>query len=210
MAADLVRLLLVPSGDEGAAEVGEHSPVWVGSRSCRGPRAAQSSSSAELAAPSGVEGTPEPSRAFGILPAAPSLGPLSCRLLEEAMSGRYLDSNFSLPCPPGLEIPEEQHYTVTANTLKVSLLGLGRGRGCTKQGHPSSAGVVGKGKPAALILLAPCPTVPVGDGAGLGAVEGGSQGASSSTDPPAVGLFCCVLDFLLHAGGVPDQEQRGL
>uniref|UniRef100_A0A8B9U554 Proprotein convertase subtilisin/kexin type 7 n=1 Tax=Anas zonorhyncha TaxID=75864 RepID=A0A8B9U554_9AVES len=44
------------------------------------------------------------------------------RLLEEAMSGRYLDSNFSLPCPPGLEIPEEQHYTVTANTLKTLLL----------------------------------------------------------------------------------------
>lgn len=44
------------------------------------------------------------------------------RLLEEAMSGQYLDSNFSLPCPPGLEIPEEQHYTVTANTLKTLLL----------------------------------------------------------------------------------------
>lgn len=36
------------------------------------------------------------------------------------MSGRYLSSDFSLPCPPGLDIPEEQHRTITANTLKVS------------------------------------------------------------------------------------------
>ncbi|XP_049655472.1 proprotein convertase subtilisin/kexin type 7 isoform X1 [Accipiter gentilis] len=44
------------------------------------------------------------------------------RLLEEAMSGQYLSSDFALPCPPGLEIPEEQHYTITANTLKTLLL----------------------------------------------------------------------------------------
>ncbi|XP_042687942.1 proprotein convertase subtilisin/kexin type 7 [Centrocercus urophasianus] len=44
------------------------------------------------------------------------------RLLEEAMSGQYLNSDFSLPCPPGLEIPEQQHYTITANTLKTLLL----------------------------------------------------------------------------------------
>ncbi|XP_030320550.1 proprotein convertase subtilisin/kexin type 7 [Calypte anna] len=44
------------------------------------------------------------------------------RLLEEAMSGRYLSSDFSLPCPPGLEIPEEQPHTITANTLKTLLL----------------------------------------------------------------------------------------
>ncbi|XP_075028929.1 proprotein convertase subtilisin/kexin type 7 isoform X2 [Calonectris borealis] len=44
------------------------------------------------------------------------------RLLEEAMSGQYLSSDFSLPCPPGLDIPEEQHYTITANTLKTLLL----------------------------------------------------------------------------------------
>ncbi|KAM9519708.1 proprotein convertase subtilisin/kexin type 7 isoform 1-T2 [Guaruba guarouba] len=44
------------------------------------------------------------------------------RLLEEAMSGQYLSSDFSLPCPPGLEIPEEQHFTITANTLKTLLL----------------------------------------------------------------------------------------
>ncbi|KAM6043400.1 proprotein convertase subtilisin/kexin type 7 [Chlamydotis macqueenii] len=44
------------------------------------------------------------------------------RLLEEAMSGRYLSSDFSLPCPPGLEIPEEQRYAITANTLKTLLL----------------------------------------------------------------------------------------
>ncbi|XP_065553483.1 proprotein convertase subtilisin/kexin type 7 isoform X2 [Lathamus discolor] len=44
------------------------------------------------------------------------------RLLEEAMSGQYLSSDFSLPCPPGLEIPEEQRFTITANTLKTLLL----------------------------------------------------------------------------------------
>ncbi|XP_074704700.1 proprotein convertase subtilisin/kexin type 7 isoform X1 [Strix aluco] len=44
------------------------------------------------------------------------------RLLEEAMSGRYLRSDFALPCPPGLAIPEEQRYTITANTLKTLLL----------------------------------------------------------------------------------------
>lgn len=37
------------------------------------------------------------------------------------MSGQYLRGDFSLPCPPGLDIPEEQRYTITANTLKVSL-----------------------------------------------------------------------------------------
>uniref|UniRef100_A0A8C9MR38 Proprotein convertase subtilisin/kexin type 7 n=1 Tax=Serinus canaria TaxID=9135 RepID=A0A8C9MR38_SERCA len=44
------------------------------------------------------------------------------RLLEEAMSGQFLSSDFSLPCPPGLDIPEEQRYTITANTLKTLLL----------------------------------------------------------------------------------------
>ncbi|RLV93738.1 hypothetical protein DV515_00013367 [Chloebia gouldiae] len=44
------------------------------------------------------------------------------RLLEEAMSGQYLSADFSLPCPPGLDIPEEQRYTITANTLKTLLL----------------------------------------------------------------------------------------
>ncbi|KAH0623390.1 hypothetical protein JD844_031663 [Phrynosoma platyrhinos] len=44
------------------------------------------------------------------------------RLLEEAMSGRYLDSSFSLPCPPGLQIPEEEAYTITTNTLKTLML----------------------------------------------------------------------------------------
>ncbi|XP_062995425.1 proprotein convertase subtilisin/kexin type 7 [Elgaria multicarinata webbii] len=44
------------------------------------------------------------------------------RLLEEAMSGRYLDSSFALPCPPGLRIPEQEPYTVSANTLKTLML----------------------------------------------------------------------------------------
>ncbi|XP_053222261.1 proprotein convertase subtilisin/kexin type 7 isoform X1 [Podarcis raffonei] len=44
------------------------------------------------------------------------------RLVEEAMSGRYLDSDFSLPCPPGLQIPEQEPYTITTNTLKTLML----------------------------------------------------------------------------------------
>lgn len=44
------------------------------------------------------------------------------RLLEEAMSGRFLDSNFSLSCPPGLQIPEQEPYTITTNTLKTLML----------------------------------------------------------------------------------------
>jgi proprotein convertase subtilisin/kexin type 7 len=41
------------------------------------------------------------------------------RLLESAMSGEYLHDDFTLPCPPGLKIPEEDGYTITPNTLKV-------------------------------------------------------------------------------------------
>ncbi|KAM8795476.1 proprotein convertase subtilisin/kexin type 7, partial [Eudromia elegans] len=44
------------------------------------------------------------------------------RLLEEAMSGQFLNSNFSLPCPAGLDIREEQRSALTANTLKTLLL----------------------------------------------------------------------------------------
>lgn len=46
------------------------------------------------------------------------------RLLESAMSGKYLHDGFTLPCPPGLNIPEEDGYTITPNTLKVQ---TGRG-----------------------------------------------------------------------------------
>lgn len=56
-----------------------------------------------------------------LYPMRPSRGVSVPRLLEEAMSGQYLSGDFSLPCPPGLDIPEEQRYTITANTLKVSL-----------------------------------------------------------------------------------------
>lgn len=35
------------------------------------------------------------------------------------MSGKYLHDGFTLPCPPGLKIPEENGYTITPNTLKV-------------------------------------------------------------------------------------------
>lgn len=66
------------------------------------------------------------------------------------MSGQYLNSDFSLPCPPGLEIPEQQHYTITANTLKVSLPWAagrcGAGQGVT--GEPASLGPAGSGPSA--------------------------------------------------------------
>ncbi|XP_071753369.1 proprotein convertase subtilisin/kexin type 7 [Centroberyx gerrardi] len=44
------------------------------------------------------------------------------RLVEEAMSGQYLDSSFSLPCPPGLDIPPEIVNPFTSNSLKFLLL----------------------------------------------------------------------------------------
>lgn len=40
------------------------------------------------------------------------------------MSGKYLHDGFSLPCPPGLKIPEEVGYPITPNTLKVLELTL--------------------------------------------------------------------------------------
>lgn len=44
------------------------------------------------------------------------------RLLESAMSGKYLRDDFTLPCPPGLKIPAEDGYTITPNTLKTLVL----------------------------------------------------------------------------------------
>ncbi|KAJ8280231.1 hypothetical protein GJAV_G00052120 [Gymnothorax javanicus] len=44
------------------------------------------------------------------------------RLVEEAMGGQYLNSNFSLPCPPGLDIPPETISPFTSNSLKSLLL----------------------------------------------------------------------------------------
>ncbi|XP_010951801.2 proprotein convertase subtilisin/kexin type 7 [Camelus bactrianus] len=44
------------------------------------------------------------------------------RLLESAMSGKYLHDGFTLPCPPGLKVPEEDGYTITPNTLKTLVL----------------------------------------------------------------------------------------
>ncbi|KAM4589490.1 proprotein convertase subtilisin/kexin type 7 [Fundulus diaphanus] len=44
------------------------------------------------------------------------------RLVEEAMSGKHLDGNFSLPCPPGLDIPPEIVSPFTSNNLKFLLL----------------------------------------------------------------------------------------
>lgn len=42
-------------------------------------------------------------------------------LVEEAMGGQYLNSNFSLPCPPGLDIAPEKVNPLTSNSLKVML-----------------------------------------------------------------------------------------
>lgn len=44
------------------------------------------------------------------------------RLVEEAMSGKYLDSMYSLPCPPGLDLPPEITKPFTSNNLKFMLL----------------------------------------------------------------------------------------
>lgn len=41
------------------------------------------------------------------------------RLVVEAMGGQYLNSNFSLPCPPGLDIAPEKVNPLTSNSLKV-------------------------------------------------------------------------------------------
>lgn len=38
------------------------------------------------------------------------------------MSGKYLGSSFSLPCPPGLDIPPEIVNPFTSNNLKFLLL----------------------------------------------------------------------------------------
>lgn len=79
------------------------------------------------------------------------------------MSGQYLSSDFSLPCPPGLEIPEEQRYTITANTLKVS---LPAGRGDCRLAPSGETAPGGAGT-----CLADPPGAgpsPLGNGAGLG------------------------------------------
>ncbi|CAN9511084.1 unnamed protein product [Ophioblennius macclurei] len=44
------------------------------------------------------------------------------RLVEDAMSGKYLHDNFSLPCPPGLDIPPEIVSPFSSNNLKFLLL----------------------------------------------------------------------------------------
>ncbi|XP_039987711.1 proprotein convertase subtilisin/kexin type 7 [Xiphias gladius] len=44
------------------------------------------------------------------------------KLVEEAMSGKYLDNSSSLPCPPGLDIPPEIVSPFTSNNLKFLLL----------------------------------------------------------------------------------------
>ncbi|XP_067827059.1 proprotein convertase subtilisin/kexin type 7-like [Heptranchias perlo] len=44
------------------------------------------------------------------------------RLVEEAMSGKFLNDSFSLPCPPGLEISDQEWNYMTSNTLKMLLL----------------------------------------------------------------------------------------
>ncbi|KAG5269507.1 hypothetical protein AALO_G00202810 [Alosa alosa] len=43
-------------------------------------------------------------------------------LVKEAMGGQYLNSSFSLPCPPGLDIAPEKVHPLTSNSLKSLLL----------------------------------------------------------------------------------------
>lgn len=44
------------------------------------------------------------------------------RLVKEAMSGKFLDDSFSLPCPPGLDVPAEIVSPFTSNSLRFLLL----------------------------------------------------------------------------------------
>lgn len=41
------------------------------------------------------------------------------RVVEDAMSGHYLNSGFALPCPPGIDVPAEIVSPFTSNSLKV-------------------------------------------------------------------------------------------
>ncbi|XP_033832985.1 proprotein convertase subtilisin/kexin type 7 [Periophthalmus magnuspinnatus] len=44
------------------------------------------------------------------------------RLVKDAMSGKYLDDSFSLPCPPGLDVPPEIIRPFSSNSLRFLLL----------------------------------------------------------------------------------------
>ncbi|KAK7883147.1 hypothetical protein WMY93_029321 [Mugilogobius chulae] len=44
------------------------------------------------------------------------------RLVKDAMSGKYLDDSFSLPCPPGLSVPPEIISPFSSNSLRFLLL----------------------------------------------------------------------------------------
>lgn len=105
------------------------------------------------------------------------------------MSGQYLSSDFSLPCPPGLDIPEQQRFTITANTLKVSL--------------PSRLAALHPREELQELLR----TLPSPLGRALGGFRAAFLKGFPSADPPAPGMLCRVLDFLLHAGGLPDEER---
>ncbi|XP_018595927.1 proprotein convertase subtilisin/kexin type 7 [Scleropages formosus] len=43
------------------------------------------------------------------------------RIVEDSMGGQYLNSSYSLPCPPGLDIPPEVFSPLTSNILKYLL-----------------------------------------------------------------------------------------
>lgn len=112
------------------------------------------------------------------------------------MSGQYLSSDFSLPCPPGLDIPEEQRYTITANTLKVSLpVGW---EPCMPQDELEEQDPARDSVPLCWAV-----------GRALRGLRAVILKGFPSADPPAPGMLCCVLDFLLHAGGLPDKERGG-
>uniref|UniRef100_A0AAV2J468 P/Homo B domain-containing protein n=1 Tax=Knipowitschia caucasica TaxID=637954 RepID=A0AAV2J468_KNICA len=44
------------------------------------------------------------------------------RLVKDAMSGKYLDDSFSLPCPPSLDVPPEIISPFSSNSLRFLLL----------------------------------------------------------------------------------------
>lgn len=43
------------------------------------------------------------------------------RMVEDAIGGRFLNDSFSLPCPPGLNVPPEVFSPFTTNNLKVGV-----------------------------------------------------------------------------------------
>lgn len=130
MAADPVWLCVESSGHQGQAKVGARCrcPGEAAPGAGRGPVGSSPSPGTHSSpAPSCFGASSLSSCEVGELVKARGsqvqedilISFLLLRLLESAMSGKYLHDGFTLPCPPGLKIPEEDGYTITPNTLKV-------------------------------------------------------------------------------------------